>query len=311
MDKEQAWGVASAVSAYGIWGFLPIYWKLVQEVPALEILAHRIIWSLFFMAFIILAAGRFRLVQQETRDILAQPRKILGVIAAATLITVNWLIYIWAVNDNRIVETSLGYYINPLISVLLGIVVLKERLSFWQKISILLATVAVLNLTVTFGAIPWGALSLALAFALYGLFKKLLNIGAVTSITLETLIMSPLALGYLIYLQQHDTGAFSLSHPVVAALLIGSGIVTAIPMMLFSHGAIRLPLTIIGFFQYLSPTIALFVGIYLYDEPFSLTHLLSFSLIWLALAIFSLSKTKMFLQLESVAGKKVSCPAEK
>jgi len=311
MDKDRAWGVASAVGAYTLWGFLPIYWKLVKAVPALEILAHRFIWSLFFMVFILFASKRIGLFGQEVRAILAQPRKTMGVVAAAAIITINWLIYIWAVNDNRIVETSLGYYMTPLISVLLGIVVLKEKLSFWQTVAVLLATVGVLNLTFRFGAIPWVALSLAVTFSLYGLCKKLLNIGAITSITVETLIMSLPSLLYLTFLQQQDAGAFRLSYPVVAGLLIGTGVITAIPMVLFSHGAIRLPLTVNGFIQYLSPTIALFVGIFLYDETFSPAHLLSFSLIWLALAIFSLSKTKVFLQMESFVMKKAACLSEK
>lgn len=310
MDKQRAWGLASAISAFSLWGFLPIYWKLVQEVPALEILAHRFIWSLFAMTFLILATRRIKLFSQDIRAIGDQPRKMFGVVAAAAIITTNWLIYIWAVNDNRIVETSLGYYINPLINVLLGVVVLKERLSFWQTVSVILAAVGVLNLTVKFGAFPWVALSLAVTFALYGLCKKLLNIGAITSITLETLLISPLALVYLTYLHQQGSGAFSLSRPVVDGLLIGTGVITAIPMVLFTAGAIRLPLTVMGFTQYLSPTIALFVGIYLYDEPFSPTHLISFSLIWLALAIFSLAKTKVFLRLATIITRRASCPAD-
>lgn len=310
MDKERALGVASAVGAYTLWGFLPIYWKFIKEVPALEILAHRFIWSLFFMVFILIAASRIRMFRQETREIFSDTRKIFGVFAAAVVITINWLIYIWAVNDNRIVETSLGYYINPLINVLFGVVILKERLSFWQTLSVLLAAAGVLNLTVKFGALPWVALSLAVAFALYGLCKKLLNIGAITSITLETLIMSPLALGYLAFLQRQDAGSFSLNTPVLTGLLIGSGVVTAIPMVLFSNGAIRLPLSVIGFIQYLSPTIALFVGIFLYGEPFSLAHLFSFGLIWLALVVFSLAKTKAFLQLESLLWKREARPAD-
>lgn len=310
MDKERAWGLASAVGAFTLWGFLPIYWKLVQEVPALEILAHRFIWSLVFLALFIFATKRIGPFCQEVRAILARPGKILGVVAAATIITFNWLTYIWAVNNDRIVETSLGYYMTPLISVLLGVVVLKERLSFWQTVSVLLAAAGVLNLTFRFGVFPWVAVSLAVSFGLYGLCKKLLNIGAINSITLETLLVSPLAFLYLAYLHHQGVGALSPGHLALDSLLIGTGVVTAIPMVLFSAGAIRLPLTVIGFIQYFSPTIALFVGIFLYGESFSPTHLLSFSLIWLALAIFSLSKTKPFLRLETLIVKKTPCPSD-
>ncbi|MDR3563961.1 MAG: EamA family transporter RarD [Negativicutes bacterium] len=305
MKDEQGWGVASAISAYTIWGFLPIYWKLVKAVPALEILAHRFIWSLFFMVLVLALAKRMKSFQREIREIVARPGKILGVLAAAAIITVNWLIYIWAVNDSRIIETSLGYYINPLVSVLLGIVVLKEKLSFWQKVAVLLAALGVLNLTVNFGGIPWVALSLAVTFALYGLCKKMLQIGALTSITLETLLISPAAFLYLSYLHQHAASSFDLNTPLLAGLLIGSGVITAVPMVLFSNSANRLPLSVLGFIQYLSPTIALFVGIFLYHEPFSLTHLLSFGLIWLALATFSLSRTSAFVRLESMVLRKL------
>lgn len=311
MNKENFWGVASAIGAYALWGFLPIYWKLIQQVPAGQILAHRIVWSLLFMILMLLATRKLTSFWQETREIINQRKRLLGLIFAAIVLTINWLVYIWAVNDNRIVETSLGYYITPLVSVFLGIIVLKERLTFWQTVAVVLAALGVLNLTIKFGSLPWVSVSLSISFGIYGLAKKMLNIGAITSITLETLLLSPAALFYLTYHQQQGTGAFDPGQPLVTGLLIGAGVVTAIPMLLFSHSAIRLPLTLLGFIQYLSPTIALFVGVFLYHEPFSLTHLVSFGLIWLALAIFSLAKTKVFVQFETEAIKKLLCLAGK
>lgn len=312
MKKEQAWGVASAVGAYTLWGFLPIYWKIIQQIPALEILAHRIVWCLLFMGIVLCATKGIFSFRQEIRSIASQRKRALGLICAALLITLNWLIYIWAVNDNRIVETSLGYYINPLVSVFLGIIVLKERLTFWQTAAVGLAGLGVLNLTWNFGTFPWVSVSLAVSFGLYGLVKKIVNIGAITSITLETLLLSPFALGYIIYLQHQGVGSFDLTLPMIAVMLVGSGIVTAIPMVLFSNSAIRLPLSVLGFIQYLSPTIALFIGVFLYHEPFSITHFLSFSLIWLALGIFSMARTKAFVRIEAAVIKTVKkyCPAK-
>ncbi len=302
--NDKMLGAASAAGAYMLWGVLPIYWKALDHVPAYEILAHRIIWSFCFMMFILFVTNGVKTFQDECRQIVSEPKRFFGVVAASLLISINWLTYIWAVNENRIIETSLGYYINPLVSVLLGIFVLKEKLSVWQVISFLLALVGVLNMAVNFGTVPWVALLLAISFALYGLFKKMVRVGSITGITLETLIVSPLALIYVSYLQQSGKGAFQFSWQGTSELLIGAGVVTAVPLILFACGANRLPLTLIGFLQYISPTIALILGIFLYHEPFTTAHLLSFGFIWLALAIFSLSRTKPFCRLESVLERK-------
>lgn len=302
-SSTQRAGIASAAGAYLIWGFLPIYWKLLY-VPADQILAHRIMWSFFFMVFIILATKKTDAFIQDWRLLAANSRKRIGITLASLLISVNWLIYIWAVNDNRIVETSFGYYINPLVSVMLGIVVLKERLSFWQMVSFIIAAIGVLNMSLHLGSVPWVALLLAITFGLYGLCKKMVNIGAVTSITVETLIVAPVSLIYLAYLGQQGTGAFVPGEWAVAGLLIGSGVVTAVPLLLFASGANRLPLAVMGFMQYLAPTIALGVGVLLYNEPFTHVHLISFSCIWAALAIFSLSRTKPFVKLEAMLSKR-------
>ena len=288
MKSNHARGVISAICAYLMWGFLPIYWKLLRQASALEILSHRVIWSFFFLLLFLLLVQRMTAFREEVRSILNEPRRITGVLAATLIISVNWLIYIWAVNDNRIVETSLGYYINPLVNVLFGVILLKEKLSTRQYLAVALAACSVLNLVLHFGTVPWVALSLAVSFSLYGLCKKLLGLSATTGITLETFLISPLALTYLLYLHSQGTGVAGSDHVFATALLIGTGIVTALPMVLFSNAANHLPLSLLGFIQYLSPTIALLTGVFLYHEPFTLTHGISFGLIWLALAIFSL-----------------------
>ncbi|SCM80861.1 Uncharacterized transporter YojE [uncultured Sporomusa sp.] len=297
-QNERLRGIILAVGAYCLWGILPIYWKQLPNVSAYEILAHRVVWSFFFMFAVILTTRSLRQFLDETKQICRNRKKLGGLFIVSTLISINWWVYIWAVNASRIVETSLGYYINPLVSVLLGIIVLKEKLSLWQTVSFMLAAVGVLTMTVNFGAIPWVSLWLAFTFAFYGMCKKILAIGAVTATTLETLIVSPFAVAYLLYVYGQGGAAFSLAMPTTAALLMGAGAVTAIPLLLFAGGANRLPLSLLGFIQYLSPTISLTVGVLLYHEPFTSTHLVSFSLIWLALGIFSLARTKLFIKAE-------------
>ena len=296
--NEQLVGVLSAAGAYLLWGLLPVYWKQLSQVPAYEILAHRIIWSCVFMVVVLLATRGIRQFCSETADIGRKPKKLVGLVIAALIISANWLIYIWAVNENRVVETSLGYYINPLVNVLLGVVVLKEKLSLWQSVSFVLAGIGVINMTISFGAIPWVSLSLAITFGFYGMCKKILKIGAITATTLETLIVSPAALLYLFYLEGQGSGSFGLTSLLTTGFLIGAGAVTATPLILFASGANRLPLSLMGFIQYLSPTIALVIGVAVYHEPFTTAHMISFSLIWLALTVFSLSGTRLFVNAE-------------
>ena len=296
--NPQAAGVASAAGAYILWGILPIYWKLIQQVPSQQILAHRFIWSFVFLTAVILFTGKTSAFLNEVHDIVFKPQKLIYVVLASIFISINWFTYIWAVNHNHILETSLGYYINPLVSVILGIIVLKEKLSFWEAVSSIIAIIGVLNMTFHYGAFPWIALSLAFSFGLYGLFKKIVDISAITGITLETFFITPLALAFVINVQVNGTGAFNFNTAMVTALLMGAGVVTAIPLILFANGAKRLPLSIVGFLQYISPTITLFLGIFVYHEPFTTSRLTSFVLIWAALTIFSLSKTKWLSQLE-------------
>ena len=287
MKKLPARGILFALCAYSLWGVLPIYWKLLKKAPALEILSHRVLWSLFFLLLLLILTRRFSLFRQEAAGIFRHPKKLAGVLACSVLISLNWLIYIWAVNDNRIVETSLGYYINPLVSVLFGIVFMKERLSARQFLAVSFAAAGVANLVLNFGSFPWIALTLAVSFALYGLLKKLLGLVATTGIILETMLISPLALIYLLFVQPPGSAVFGLAFPFETALLVASGIITALPMVLFASAANLLPLTVLGFFQYLAPTLALLAGVLLYHEPFTAVHAISFGLIWIGLAIFS------------------------
>jgi len=253
----------------------------------MEILAHRLIWSLFFLLVLLFLTRRMSSFRGEVRSIAGDPRRLAGVFFATAIISLNWLIYIWAVNDNRIVETSLGYFILPLVNVLLGVVLLKEKLLPMQYLAVALAALGVLNLGVQFASFPWVALTLAVSFSVYSLCRKLLGISAITGITLETLLISPVALSYLLFLHSHGEGVMGPDHAATSLLFIGSGIITALPMVLFANAANKLPLSLLGFIQYLSPSFALLTGVFLYQEPFTTVHGISFGLIWLALIIFS------------------------
>lgn len=299
-------GIIATAAAYLLWGILPLYWKLVNPVPPLEILAHRVTWSFIFMVLVLLLTRQFRGFWAELSQISRKIKELAGIVVASLLISVNWVTYIWAVNNNHIIETSLGYYINPLVSVLLGIIVLKEKLSFWQMVSFFLAMVGVLNLTFNFGAFPWVALILAISFGLYGLCKKMLPFGAATGLTLETLMVTPFALLYLNYVHNNASGFFDITHPAISGLLAGAGIITAVPLLLFACGARRLPLSTLGFLQYIAPTIALLLGVFIFHEPFTAVHVVSFAFIWTALTVFSLARTRLFMQLESRVLKRIS-----
>ncbi|MFZ5645331.1 MAG: EamA family transporter RarD [Bacillota bacterium] len=297
--NEQVLGISSGAGAYLVWGLLPIYWKLLDSVPSLEVLAHRIVWSFGFMVLVLLATRQLIVFRKDFYGIVLLPKKFILIVMAAIIISINWLTYIWAVSNDRIIETSLGYYINPLVSVCFGIIVLKEKLSFWQIVSFCLAAAGVANMAYHFGSVPWVSLILAFSFAVYGLLKKIINLGAITGITLETLIILPVSLIYLVYLHTMGIASFGHGPPEISGLLLGAGVVTAVPLLLFAGGANRLPLSVVGFLQYIAPTIALVIGVYLYHEPFTTVHLSSFIFIWVALTVFSLSKTKLFVELEN------------
>lgn len=292
-QKQNTIGVLNGIFAYMIWGILPIYWKALDSMVAEEILAHRIFWSFVLMIIVLISFKKWNQFLSELRMIVSKPKLFLSVILSGILISGNWLIYIWAVNSGHVLETSLGYYINPLFSVLLGMIVLKEKLSFMQVVSFIMAAIGVLVLTIQYGEIPWAALLLALSFGLYGLVKKKANLSSTTGLTVETMVVTPIAIIYLISLFFAGKGQFALlSFNTTNLLLIGSGIVTAIPLLLFAEAAKRVPLSMIGFIQYVSPTITLCLGIFLYHEQFTRIDFIAFSFIWLAILIYSLSNAK-------------------
>jgi chloramphenicol-sensitive protein RarD len=275
-------GILDGLAAYALWGFFPIYWKLLQQVPALEVIGHRIGWSFLLLIAVILLTHQW----DNFRSVAFSP-KVLGIYAiAGILLTINWLIYVWGVNSGFIVETSLGYFINPLISVLLGVLFLRERLRLAQWIPIGLAAAGVLYLTLTYGRLPWIALSLAFSFGTYGLVKKLAPLGSLYGLTLETALVFPVALIYLTYVEATGTGSFLHRGALTDLLLIGTGAVTSIPLLMFASAARQIPLTMIGVLQYIAPTIQFLIGVFLYHEPFDRSRLVGFSLVWLALIIF-------------------------
>ncbi|WP_088035583.1 EamA family transporter RarD [Evansella clarkii] len=283
-------GILSGAGAYILWGLLPLYWKLLDHVPSEEVLAHRIIWSLIFVSLLLLLTGKGKGFVKEWKKILKQPRLIAGVTAAAVLITGNWYIYIWSVANERVVEASLGYYINPLVSVLLGVIFLKERLLKIQWISVIMAGIAVTILTASSGAFPYVALGLAFSFGLYGLTKKIVQVGALNGVALETLIMIPLAAGFLLFQHGLSPDMFYAGDTATFLLLAGAGAATAVPLLLFGAGAKRIPLSLMGFLQYVAPTMMLLLGIFLYGETFTAVHLAAYSIIWIALIMFTASR---------------------
>ncbi|WP_459500150.1 EamA family transporter RarD [Bacillus sp. C1] len=289
-------GILYAAGAYMMWGVLPIYWKWVEEVPAEEILAHRIVWAFVFMLLVLVISKRLGQFLRELVSLFKRPKLLISLTIASILISGNWFVYIWAVNQNHIIEASLGYYINPLVSILLGTVVLKEKLNFWQYVAVGLAGVGVIILAFRYGSIPWIALSLAFTFGLYGLTKKLLNYDAMIGLTMETMIVTPFAAIYLTMIGEHGFGSFgSISSTL---LLMGAGIITALPLFYFAKGAQLIPLYMIGFLQYIAPTINLILGVFIFHEHFTSAHTTAFFFIWVALFIFSMAKTKFLLQKE-------------
>ncbi|PLS14850.1 EamA family transporter RarD [Bacillus sp. M6-12] len=289
-EKE---GAFYAALSYLLWGIIPIYWKWLDHVSAGEILAHRVFWSFVFMIGLLLFTKKWPQFRLYLKEIKQNKKKFWALLIASLLVTGNWGIFIWAVNSNHILETSLGYYINPLVSVLLGVVVLKEKLSGAQIFAFSLAGIGVLILTVHFGTFPWVALSLAITFALYGLAKKLINADSSIGLTLETMMVTPLALGYIIYILFTGSSMF-VGTISTSLLMVGGGIVTALPLLYFAKGAQKIPLSMLGLLQYIAPTLQLTVGVFLFHESFTKVHLLAFLFIWSALAVYSLSRIKWF-----------------
>ncbi len=299
MELENTKGIYFTAGAYILWGVLPIYWKFLGRVPALEILAHRVIWSFIFVLLIVVLLKRKRLknffhVQMRVKE------TWLGLFLASLLISINWFVYIFAVNTNHIVEASLGYFVNPLVTVLLGFFVLGEKLNRWQTISFVVAGMGVMYMTLSLGTFPWIALLLALSFGFYGLSKKLIKVDSILGMLLETLFIVPFALVYLAYLGVNGQQSFATGSLTSDLFLLGSGVATALPLLWFSIGAQKIPLYLVGFLQYIAPTISLLLGVLLYGESFTKDHAVTFTCIWIALVIFSISNIRQMIKKRKV-----------
>ncbi|GAB4547886.1 MAG: EamA family transporter RarD [Anaerolineales bacterium] len=274
-------GILYGVGAYAIWGIFPLYWKLLREVSAVELIAHRIIWSCLLLSAVIVLTRQW----SDFRALLNW--KVLRIYSvAALLIGANWLIYVWAVNANYIVETSLGYFINPLISVLMGVIFFKERLRLNQWIPVAIAALGVAYLAYVYGRLPYIALALAFSFATYGMVKKLSPLGSLYGLTMETGILLLPALIYLSVIELRGSGAFLHSGAPADWLMIGAGVVTTVPLLMFASAARSIPLWVVGLLQYIAPTLQFLLGVFVYKEPFSRQQLMGFSAVWLALVIF-------------------------
>jgi chloramphenicol-sensitive protein RarD len=279
----QRQGFLYALGAYTIWGIFPIYWKALHQVSAIELIGHRIIWSFLTLLSVLTFSGQVGVFWNYLSH--SQTRRYY--LLAALLISVNWLVYVWGVNTGHIVETSLGYFINPLLSVFLGVVVLRERLRPLQWLPILLAAAGVLYLTLVYGRVPWIALTLAFTFALYGLVKKLAPLNSLHGLSLETAILFLPALAYLLYEEIQGRATFLHTDTRTTLLLLAAGLVTTVPLLMFASAARRIPLSAIGLMQYIAPSLQFLIGVLIYHEPFNRHHLLGFSLVWMALAIFA------------------------
>jgi chloramphenicol-sensitive protein RarD len=276
-------GILNGIAAYAMWGLFPLYWKQLHDVPALQVIGHRIGWSFILLTVYIVITKQWK----DFRSV-AFTWKTIGIYSiAAILLSLNWLIYVWGVNSGFIVETSLGYFINPLLSVLLGVIFLRERLRPLQWIPVGIAAIGVGYLTFVYGRLPWIALSLAFSFGFYGFVKKLSPLGSLYGLTLETGIVFPIALIYIMFLGFNGTGSFLQEGSRVDWFLVGSGIATTIPLLLFASAAKRIPLTIVGLLQYIAPTLQFLIGILVYKEPFDQAHLIGFSIVWVALIVFA------------------------
>jgi len=282
---ESTKGTISAITAFFLWGAFPIYWKALQHISSTQILAHRVVWSLVFVLVLLSIQRRWN----EVKSVISFYRNVSIFLVTSFLLGGNWLIYIWAVNSNQIVEASLGYFINPLVNVCLGMVFLRERLYRSQFISVAIAFVGVLFLTLQYGRLPWIAFSLAITFGTYGLLRKTAKAGSMVGLLFDTGFLAPIFLLYLLFLAAHGSGAFVSTNLKTDVLLIGAGVVTAVPLLLFAYGARRIQYSTVGFLQYIAPTGQLLVGVFLYREQFTRAHAIAFGLVWVALFLYSTS----------------------
>lgn len=276
-------GFFYALGAFVLWGISPIYWKLITDVPAVQTLAHRVVWSVLFLAVVLVATRKTAWIRPTLRD----KRKVGLSFLAAIMLILNWGLYIYSVNIGDILSASLGYYINPLLSVLIGVLFFQEKLRRGQWLSIGVAVCGVLWLTWSFGQLPWIGLVLAASFGVYGALKKMAFLPSTEGLALETVCLFLPALAYLIYVSFNGEGAFGTAGPVTNWLLVATGLVTAIPLLLFAAAAQRIPLSLVGMMQYIAPTLQLLIGILVYGEAFPKERAIGFAFIWLALIIFT------------------------
>jgi len=276
-------GTLFAGSAYMVWGLFPLYFHALNVVPSVEILLNRMLWSLFFLIAILAWRKQWGWI----RETLARPRLIGSFALSALLLSGNWFVYIWAVNDGHVIDASLGYFITPLVNILIGSVILRERLRAGQWLAVAFAAAGVAWLTVLTGHLPWIALFLALTFGTYGLLRKTLALGALEGLSLETALLFPFAFAYLAWLTWHGQNSLISASPDIKVTLMLSGPVTAIPLLLFAAGARRIPMTTLGLLQYIAPMVQLLLGVWVFHEPFDHNKLLGFILIWAALVVYS------------------------
>lgn len=282
-------GILYAVLAYCIWGVFPLYWKLLAHVDSLEVLVSRVIWSFVFTFLLIIIIKQRKLLIEDMKSLWKDKKLFLSLLAASFVISCNWFLYIYAVNNNHVVDASLGYYINPLITIVFGMIFFKEKLSRLQIGAVIVAFIGVLSLTIGYGEVPWLALLIALSFASYSALKKQATLNATRGLVIETLLMLPVATVYYIYIMSTNNLSFLQVDWQTDLFLILGGIVTAFPLVLFAKGAKLLPQYVIGFIQYMTPTIVLILGVVLYHEPFTKTELISFMFIWGSIILFTFS----------------------
>jgi chloramphenicol-sensitive protein RarD len=283
LAREDRSGLIAGIAAFATWGLIPGYWKFLRTVSPPEILAHRFVWTSLFLVLVLSWQKRW----PEVKTVLRSRRATLYCLTSGLAVATNWFFFIFAVLIDRVLETSLGYFMTPLVNVLFGALLLRERLTRLQLISVFLAASGVLYLTFGYGRFPWIAVTLCTTFGLYGLLRKKSGTAAIPGLFLETIMLVPLALGYLVFLKAKGTLVFDRAGWPLLLLLISSGVVTAVPLFWFGYAARHLRLTTLGFLQYLAPTISFFLGVFLYHEPFTRGHLITFGLIWIALALFT------------------------
>lgn len=282
-DSSETLGLIAGVAAFTTWGLIPVYWKLIASIPASEILAHRFVWTTVFLSLVLSWQQRW----PELFAIIRSRRALIYCLTGGLAIATNWFLFIYAVNIGHVIETSLGYFMTPLMNVLFGAIFLRERLTRLQFVSVLLAFLGVLNLTFGYGRFPWIAVSLCISFGLYGLLRKQSGTAAIPGLFVETILLLPLAIVFLIYLQQSHALNFGRAGWWLSILLISTGFVTAVPLLWFGYATRHLRLITVGFLQYLSPIGSFLLGVFLFHEPFTRGHLVTFVLIWIALAVFS------------------------